>query len=329
MCCLLARNPPRDPEYLVVAAVSTVGAFALYAAPLPEAPEISCKLPPKHVGTEDSPPPSPLLADDEAGSAKCGGERPAATGSSGSGGSDNKERGIEKRLLSACSLDQFAYTIELVFSFSVFWLIGGSVSLTSYVKTYVQARGTVEPINEGSEALLMIWVMTTVGRLCGLYDMMRLKHKTIQTVYFHLTLWQLIAVLGMSLALIRPRSDTCFWMSLCLYGLGNGPCIGHSYDLINRLTRNTEEGMSLVMFGLNFGASLVPYTTSLLWEDTMLKQTALFVVAFLSSVLPIGLTALALAFAYAKAAHEAHMAESCRPNRRPHSPAALPTANHR
>ena len=119
------------------------------------------------------------------------------------------------------------------------------------------------PSNEGSEALLMIWVMTTVGRLFGLYDMMRLKHKSIQTVYLHLTIWQFVALVGMTVALVRLKSNSCFWVALCLYGFGNGPTIGHSYDLINRLTRNTEQGMSLVMFGLNFGASLVPYTTTI------------------------------------------------------------------
>ena len=174
----------------------------------------------------------------------------------------------------------------------------------------------------------MIWVMTTVGRLFGLYDMMRLKHKSIQTVYLHLTIWQFVALVGMTVALVRLKSNSCFWVALCLYGFGNGPTIGHSYDLINRLTRNTEEGMSLVMFGLNFGASLVPYTTTILWEDTDLNQTALLVVVFVSCVLPIGLTALALALAYAKAANE--LASGPAPRRTagapPVSPVVLPTA---
>ena len=97
-------------QYLVVASCSIVGAVALYLAPMPEAPEIACKLPPKPIGTE----PAAVTAE------RAGSDSPPATSS----------------LLSKCTL-RFDYTTELVFSFSVFWLIGGSVSLTSYVKTCV------------------------------------------------------------------------------------------------------------------------------------------------------------------------------------------------
>ena len=58
------------------------------------------------------------------------------------------------------------------------------------------------------------------------------------------------------------------------------------------------------------------------------RQSALLVVVFVSCVLPIGLTALALALAYAKAANE--LASGPAPRRTagapPVSPVVLPTA---
>jgi hypothetical protein len=44
--------------------------------------------------------------------------------------------------------------------------------------------------------------------------------------------------------------------------------VGYCYDINNRITIPSEFGMSIVMFGLNFGASIVPYLTALVWDDT-------------------------------------------------------------
>ena len=76
----------------------------------------------------------------------------------------------------------------------------------------------------------------------------------------------------MLLMLVWPDSPLCFWLGLALYGLGNGPCIGYCYDLNNRLTVPSETGMAVVMFGLNFGASLVPYGAAMLWDHTVAGQ---------------------------------------------------------
>lgn len=43
--------------------------------------------------------------------------------------------------------------------------------------------------------------------------------------------------------------------------------MGYCYDLVNRLTVPSEKGMSIVMFGLNFGASLIPWALSEIWDE--------------------------------------------------------------
>jgi hypothetical protein len=64
--------------------------------------------------------------------------------------------------------------------------------------------------------------------------------------------------------------------------------VGYCYDLNNRITHPTELSMSIVMFGLNFGASLVPYMTSLVWNEGGGPKT-LIVVTFLSMFVPLPL----------------------------------------
>ena len=66
---------------------------------------------------------------------------------------------------------------------------------------------------------------------------------------------------------------------------GNGPTIGYTYDLANRITVTTELGMSIIMLGLNAGASLVPYLTA--WAMTYVGNYAFLIILFVSFVLPI------------------------------------------
>lgn len=58
---------------------------------------------------------------------------------------------------------------------------------------------------------------------------------------------------GMLCLLSAPNSSWLAWTGIILYGFGNGPCVGYCYDINNRITIPSEFGMSIVMFGLNFG----------------------------------------------------------------------------
>lgn len=86
---------------------------------------------------------------------------------------------------------------------------------------------------------------------------------------------------------IRENSPAAFWMSLVLYGLGNGPCVGYAYDLNNRLTLMSEKGMAIVMFGLNFGASIVPYVATLVWDYSNYGYHIFPLLVFISMSMPM------------------------------------------
>eukprot|EP00614_Pseudopedinella_elastica_P001895 CAMPEP_0172603302 /NCGR_PEP_ID=MMETSP1068-20121228/23529_1 /TAXON_ID=35684 /ORGANISM="Pseudopedinella elastica, Strain CCMP716" /LENGTH=489 /DNA_ID=CAMNT_0013404991 /DNA_START=330 /DNA_END=1799 /DNA_ORIENTATION=+ len=183
------------------------------------------------------------------------------------------------------------YVTEMLIGQMVFWFIGGKVLVSSYVEDFVLDSGVVDKSSKDL-ALLAVWVAIAVGRFGGLYDQIQINSlgvKGVHPLYGHLTLWIWCGVIGGSLWASFPKSPWAFWAGVILYGFGNGPCVGYCYDLNNRLTVASEAGMSIVMFGLNFGASLVPYLTTLAWDHTALGFHVLPLATTLSMALPLPL----------------------------------------
>jgi hypothetical protein len=190
------------------------------------------------------------------------------------------------------------FVTEVVIGNMVFWLIGGKVLASSYIEDYVVDSGVV-PDYDKSWALMVIWVMIACGRFGGLYDQIQLNQlggAAMNPIYSHLTGWIGCGLLGGAIWAIYPKNSVCFWLAICLYGFGNGPCVGYCYDLNNRLTVASETGMSIVMFGLNFGASLVPYIATLVWDDTSLGWYTLPLVIMISMTMPLPLLYLTRVF---------------------------------
>ena len=94
------------------------------------------------------------------------------------------------------------------------------------------------------------------------------------------------------------------WIAVAAYGFFNGPTVGYCYDLVNRLTIATEKGMSIVMFGLNFGASLVPFLMSEIWDAGAGPDT-LTVTIFISMLIPLPLLYFTKIFKNDRSAYEA------------------------
>jgi predicted MFS family arabinose efflux permease len=176
------------------------------------------------------------------------------------------------------------YHVEMVIALMVFCFIGGKVTMTSYLDSYVDDTGLMSDSNE-EFLILVLWIAITIGRLAGVYDQRFLTNKTLPV---HLTLWCIGGAMAMLLILWFPNSVDCLWIGIAFYGLFNGPCVGYCYDWNNRITYPTEISMSIVMFGLNFGASLVPYLTATIWNNGG-GPTTLMVMTFLSMSLPLPL----------------------------------------
>mmetsp|Transcript_17252 Transcript_17252/g.22387 ORF Transcript_17252/g.22387 Transcript_17252/m.22387 type:complete len:444 (-) Transcript_17252:125-1456(-) len=195
---------------------------------------------------------------------------------------------LDKKLRSGSS----SYYVEACLSCSVFCLIGGKVTFSSYIKDYITDTHVID-LHDKSLALAMLWFAITVGRLLGLFDQINIAGKG--QLYNHLYLWLTFGALGMGLLLIFEKNAIAFWFGIIFYGIGNGPCVGYCYDVNNRITVPSEFGMAVVMFGLNLGASLVPYLTALAWDDS---GSALWlpIITFATMVLPIAFVRLTKLF---------------------------------
>lgn len=176
------------------------------------------------------------------------------------------------------------YHVELVISLMVFCFIGGKVTTTAYLTTYVDDTGVISS-SDDSMLIMVLWIAITVGRLAGVQDQRFLTNKTLPV---HLSIFCIGGFLSMLLIMWFPNSGTGLWIGVAFYGLFNGPCVGYCYDLNNRITYPTEKSMSIVMFGLNFGASIVPYMTTLIWNNGGGPMT-LIVITFLTMFLPLPL----------------------------------------
>ena len=184
------------------------------------------------------------------------------------------------------------YWVEINLACAVFCLIGGKVTFSSYIEDYIEQTKCIVA-KDKALALAVLWISITAGRLGGLRDQITVESKG--ALYNHLYIWLVIGAVGMLLLLSIPSNAYSAWFGIVLYGFGNGPCVGYCYDINNRITIPSEFGMSIVMFGLNFGASLVPYLTAVAWDDTG-DAFYLTLITFLTMILPIGFVRMTKAF---------------------------------
>lgn len=185
-------------------------------------------------------------------------------------------------------LIQKYYVNEFIIGNMVFWFIGGKVLCSSYIESYISASSVVEA-SKKEVALCVVWIGIAIGRFVGLNDQVQLNKQGVNGIHGLYTSfggWIFCGLCGGLLMFSAQQSSMAFWVSLVLYGFGNGPCVGYAYDLNNRLTVMTELGMSIVMFGLNFGASIVPYVATIIWDDTAYSYRVLPLVLFISMVVP-------------------------------------------
>lgn len=200
-----------------------------------------------------------------------------------------KTRGFEDSLVPH-------FRVELVIAAVGFWVIGGKMAITAYLNDYV----IESKILDGSYAnviVLVLWVSIAIGKIFGIIDQTSLTDDSCAN---HLSFLLIASTLPIGFILADYNSSTKLWICVALYGFFSGPRIGYCFDLLNRSTYPTEMSMSIVMFGVNLGASCVPYIVPLLWSSTSLGPRSLMVVVFFSCMICIPLMYLALYVKYPK-----------------------------
>jgi predicted MFS family arabinose efflux permease len=188
------------------------------------------------------------------------------------------------------------YHVECIIAIMVFFLVGGKVAITAYLNDYIIETKVVEGMYANA-VVLVLWVSIACGRLMGIIDQRTLTDESCQN---HLMFLLSSAALSVCLIVSDYTSSVRLWAGIGLYGIVSGPCVGYCYDLLNRLTYASELSMSIVMFGTNVGASLVPFAVPLLWSSSSFGPKSLIIIVLLCSMIPIPLLLLATYFRYPK-----------------------------
>lgn len=186
------------------------------------------------------------------------------------------------------------YYVESIVALMLFCLVGGQVIFVAYITPYILQSNIVPPENTSS-ALSLFWTLVTAGRLIGVWDQRSLSDSRLIN---HLTYCCTAGSFFLLLMILAPHSPLIFWIGLSAYALTYGPTVSYCYDLNNRLTLPTEQSTSICMFGLNCGASFVPYFTAQAWQYFGNNPVTLTVVLLLSVLIPIPLLHLAPHLSY-------------------------------
>lgn len=127
-----------------------------------------------------------------------------------------------------------------------------------------------------------LFIALVVGSLIGLLDQ---QFFTLPTLYRHLTVLVLAGAVAAGAILVFQQSAFVLWVGVAAFGASNAPQWAYCVDLYNRITNQSDTGMSLLTFGMNVGASIVPYVVSWVWDYTGLPQV-LIVVLLLAHIFP-------------------------------------------
>jgi fucose permease len=192
------------------------------------------------------------------------------------------------------------FRTEILVALMLFAFVGGGVSCTAYLETYVEVSGVIERSNK-DKIFLALWLSITVGRFVGVYLQSFLGDSG---VILSISIFSLGGFLGMLLIYLFPFSPTSLWIGVIVYGFLHGPTVGFCQDLNNRLTVLNESSMSIVMFGLVCGASLIPFLTGFLWKHTGSPMTFVAIVG-LSMLIPFPLLHIAKNVSYVYDPHSA------------------------
>ena len=184
---------------------------------------------------------------------------------------------------------------EVLVACMLFSFVGGGVTCTAYLESYVDQTGAIDRTQK-EHLFLVLWLAITIGRFLGVNIQRFIGN---DGVVICISVFSTGGFLGMLLVYLYPLSSTALWLGTITYGFFHGPTVGFCQDLNNRLTVIDANSMVIVMFGLVFGASIVPFLTGFIWERTQMPITFIIIVGF-SMLLPLPLAHLAQHFSYLK-----------------------------
>ena len=209
--------------------------------------------------------------------------------------SDKTALGTTDKSMALVDISIPHYHTEILIAIMLFCFVGGGVSCTAYLESYVDQTSAIDKKFK-EKLFLALWLSITIGRFLGVYLQRFLSD---DGIIFSTSILSLGGFFGMFLIFLFPTSSLALWTGTILYGLFHGPTVGYCQDLNNRLTLLNENSMAIVMFGLVCGASFIPFFTAYIWKRTEVP-IAFIVVVGLSMLVPLPLLYLSNKVSYKK-----------------------------
>lgn len=177
------------------------------------------------------------------------------------------------------------FRVELAVGFMCFCVVGAQVNTVAFIDSYLELTRVVAPRLQG-KVLMVFWVCVGVGRVLGVLDQRYLIASDRDLVH-HLSACYAMGAAALLPLYLFSSSAAVLWVSISVFALSFGPCISFCYDLNNRLTFPTEKSTAIVMFGVNLGASFVPYISGFAWKLTGETPHALITIISMCMVAPL------------------------------------------
>lgn len=184
------------------------------------------------------------------------------------------------------------FKVEFAISVMLFWIFGGWFSATVYLKRFIEETSIIASDNK---AFLLLVLWQPFGRIAGIADQTQVTNRTLP---IHLGTLLFVGGVSIVFMLVFKQSALAVWFGIAIFGLCNSPCASYCHDWNNRLTYPTEMSMSILMLGVNLGATLVPYLLTVVWNHTALGPYALPYVMMLSMTLPIPFLSISSSLRY-------------------------------
>ena len=114
------------------------------------------------------------------------------------------------------------YYTEIVISMMLFCFVGGGVSATAYLESYVDQTKIID-INYKARLIFVLWICITIGRIIGVRDQIALSDFGL---YIDLTMFCIGGSISMFFVYMYPESSTALWIGIAFFGFFHGPTVG-------------------------------------------------------------------------------------------------------
>jgi hypothetical protein len=173
-----------------------------------------------------------------------------------------------------CNISITSHNVDIVCGFIVLLTIGSNESVLFYLESYISNTNVLQ--HHGASNIFLVF---TLSLACAsiLLTHFQTHYITDYNIIYVLIISIFIEFMSTLLISIFPTSSIVLIMGIGIFGFFSAICISLVFDVCNRYSKQTLASSTILLVGLIFGVSIVPYLSSFIWNN-FLGPVALFYV---------------------------------------------------